>query len=180
METSITSETISQQTICGDNKALGADMETKKEPIKFEWKKNQLSKAKEIYFKYCFITENGKNEGYSEEFGHDGFAPSIIYQGEHIQRWKQAKPHESGIKRLEKMKPKVGKAPSSRRWFMPGMTALQEIWRFQKSTELLIPEVPFLWMVGEILQGEHGDHHIQAGAVLVLHEATEAYLICTA
>ena len=52
METSITSETISQQTICGDNKGLDADMETNKEPIRFEQKKNQLSKAREIYFKY--------------------------------------------------------------------------------------------------------------------------------
>ena len=52
MELSITSETISQQTICGDNRGLDADMETNKEPIKFEQKKNQLSKAREIYFKY--------------------------------------------------------------------------------------------------------------------------------
>ena len=36
METSITSETISQQTICGDNEGLDDDMETNKEPIKFE------------------------------------------------------------------------------------------------------------------------------------------------
>ena len=30
----------------------------------------------------------------------------------------------------------------------------------------------------EIFQKEHGDHHIQAGAVLALHEATESYIIC--
>ena len=52
METPITSETILQQTICGDNEGLNADMETNKEQIKFEWQLNQLSKAKEIYFKY--------------------------------------------------------------------------------------------------------------------------------
>ena len=52
METSITSETISQQTICGDNEGLDADMETNKELIKFEQKQNQLSKAREIYIKY--------------------------------------------------------------------------------------------------------------------------------
>ena len=28
------------------------------------------------------------------------------------------------------------------------------------------------------MQKEHGDHQIQAGAVLALHEATEAYIIC--
>ena len=52
METSITSKTISQQTICWDNKGLDADMDTNKEPIKFEQKRNLLSKAREIYFKY--------------------------------------------------------------------------------------------------------------------------------
>ena len=52
METSITSETISQQTICGDNESLDADMETNKEPIKFEQKQSKLRKAREIYLKY--------------------------------------------------------------------------------------------------------------------------------
>ena len=36
METSITSETISQQTICEDNEGLDAHMEANKEPIQFE------------------------------------------------------------------------------------------------------------------------------------------------
>ena len=52
MEMSITSETISQQTICGDNEGLNADVETNKEPIKFEQKQKQLSKARDIHFKY--------------------------------------------------------------------------------------------------------------------------------
>ena len=51
MEMSITSETILQQTICRDTEGLNADMETNKEPIKFEQKQNQLSKARDIYFK---------------------------------------------------------------------------------------------------------------------------------
>ena len=37
--------------------------------------------------------------------------------------------------------------------------------------------MPFLQLVKEVSQWEHGDHHIQAGAVLALHEATEAYII---
>ena len=45
-KTSITSETISQQTICGDNEGLNTDVENNKEP------QNNLSKAREIYFKY--------------------------------------------------------------------------------------------------------------------------------
>ena len=57
------------------------------------------------------------------------------------------------------------------------MKALRQIPCFQKSTKLLIPKLPFLQLVKEILQQEHGDPHIQAGAVLALHEATEAYII---
>ena len=37
--------------------------------------------------------------------------------------------------------------------------------------------MPFLQLVKEVLQQEHRDHHIPAGAVLALHEATEAYII---
>ena len=81
------------------------------------------------------------------------------------------------IKRLDKKKPKVSQKLIRRRQFRPGTQALREIHRFQKSTELLIPKVPFLCLVKEVLQREHGDHHIQAGAVLTLHKATEAYLI---
>ena len=43
-------------------------------------------------------------------------------------------------------------------------------------TELLIPKMPFLRLVREILQKEHAFHLIQAGAVLALHEAVESYL----
>ena len=36
--------------------------------------------------------------------------------------------------------------------------------------------MPFLRLVQEILQKEHAFHLIQAGAILALQEATEAYL----
>ena len=51
METSITSEIISQQTICGDNEGLNlnTDVDNSKEQTKIE---NNLKKAREIYFKY--------------------------------------------------------------------------------------------------------------------------------
>ena len=52
METSITSETISQQTICGDIEGLNADVENYKELIELEQMQNNLNKAREIYFKY--------------------------------------------------------------------------------------------------------------------------------
>ena len=37
--------------------------------------------------------------------------------------------------------------------------------------------MPFLRLVKEIIQCDHGDHFIQAGALLALHEATEVYII---
>ena len=64
------------------------------------------------------------------------------------------------------------------RSFQPGTKALREIQKFQKSMELLIPKLPFLRVVHEILQRDYGCHHIQARVVLALHEAMEAYLVC--
>ena len=52
METSITHQTISQQTICGDNEGLNANVEINKESIELEPIQNNLNKAVEIYFKY--------------------------------------------------------------------------------------------------------------------------------
>ena len=51
---SVTSEMISQQTICGDNEGLNLsnDMENSKEQNKLDRMQNNLKKAKEVYFKY--------------------------------------------------------------------------------------------------------------------------------
>ena len=176
METSITSETISQQTICGDNEDLDADMEINKEPIKFEWKQNKLSKAREIYFKYFSSQKTARTKAPVRKQAMMGLPLVSSIRGK-TSKGRKGKTQWISIKRLEKMKPKVCKTLSSRRRFRPGMQALWEICRFQKSTELFIPKVPFLQLVREILQREHGDHHIQAGVVLALHEATEAYLL---
>ena len=89
----------------------------------------------------------------------------------------KGKKPQIGIKRHDKIRPKVSQEPVRRRRFRPWTKALREICKFQKSAKLLIPKVPFLQLVKEVLQWEHGDHHIQAGAVLVLHAATEAYLV---
>ena len=47
-----------------------------------------------------------------------------------------------------------------------------------KSTELLIPKRAFLRVAKEILQKESLSSQIQVSAVLALHKAAEAYLIC--
>ena len=46
---------------------------------------------------------------------------------------------------------KARKVKKTRR-YQPGTVALQEIWQFQKSTELLIRKLPFSWLVREIAQ----------------------------
>ena len=54
MEMSITSETISQQTICGDNEGLNlnTNVNDNKEQTNLGKIQNNVNKAREIYFKY--------------------------------------------------------------------------------------------------------------------------------
>ena len=77
-------------------------------------------------------------------------------------------------------KPRTSTVTSTKRkhWFWLGMKVLKEICRFKKSKELLIPKVAFYHIVCEILQREKSWWKIQVSAMLALHEATEAYLIC--
>ncbi|KAM7078888.1 histone H3.3A-like [Molossus nigricans] len=59
----------------------------------------------------------------------------------------------------------------------PGILALREMRCYQKSTELLIRELPFQRLVGEISQDFKTDLHFQSAAVGALQEANEAYLV---
>ena len=61
--------------------------------------------------------------------------------------------------------------------YRPGTMALREIRRFQKSTELLIRQMPFQRLVREIAQTYSPYLRFQSGAVLALQEAAEAYLV---
>ncbi|KAF8074695.1 histone-fold-containing protein [Lyophyllum atratum] len=63
------------------------------------------------------------------------------------------------------------------RRFRPGTVALREIRRFQKSTERLIPKLPFQRLVREIAQDFHMDLRFQSSAVMALQEAAEAYIV---
>ena len=68
--------------------------------------------------------------------------------------------------------------------FRPGTVALKEIWRYQKSTELLIRKLPFQRLVREIA-GDHkvitsplcGKVRFQSLAIKALQEASEAYIV---
>lgn len=73
---------------------------------------------------------------------------------------KQLTPQSGGVKK-----------PRRRR---PGTLALQEIRRYQRSTELLIRKLPFQRLVREIAQDFKEDLHFQSSAVVALQEASES------
>ena len=55
--------------------------------------------------------------------------------------------------------------------------ALREIRRYQKSTEMLIRKLPFQRLVREIAQDFKTDLRFQSAAIMVMQEASEAYLV---
>ncbi|SPT19151.1 unnamed protein product [Triticum aestivum] len=61
--------------------------------------------------------------------------------------------------------------------FHPGTIVLREIWKYQKSTELLIRKLPFQRLVQEIARDYKTDLCFQSSAVSALQEAAKAYLI---
>ncbi len=58
----------------------------------------------------------------------------------------------------------------------PGTVVLREIWKFQKSTDLLMQKAPFSCLVREILH-DFGPYKVQAMAISAFQEAAEAYLV---
>ena len=68
--------------------------------------------------------------------------------------------------------------------FRPGTVALKEIRRYQKSTDLLIQKLPFQQLIREIASDSDvicsplcGKVRFQSAAIMVLQEASEAYLV---
>ncbi|XP_072304441.1 histone H3-like centromeric protein A [Eucyclogobius newberryi] len=74
--------------------------------------------------------------------------------------------------------PSAGAGTPRRRRFRPGTKALQEIRKYQKSTELLLRKGPFSRIVREICQSHSRDsYRWQVYALLALQEAAEAFLV---
>merc|ERR1712025_351994 len=69
--------------------------------------------------------------------------------------------------------------PPSRRRYRPGVKALKEIRKYQKSTQLLIPALPFSRLIREIAQAvvPHGELRFQSAAIQALQEAAEAFMV---
>ena len=61
--------------------------------------------------------------------------------------------------------------------FRPGVVALREIRRYQKTTQLLVKKLPFQRLVREIAQDVKTDIRFQSTAIMALQEASEAYLV---
>ena len=61
--------------------------------------------------------------------------------------------------------------------YRPGTVTLREIWKYQKSMELLICKLPFQCLVREILQGFGVGFRVTPAMVMALQEAAEAYLV---
>jgi histone H3 len=61
--------------------------------------------------------------------------------------------------------------------YRPGALALKEIRRYQNSTELLIPRLPFQRIVREIAKEFKLNLKFQSAAIGTLQEASEAYLV---
>ncbi len=84
--------------------------------------------------------------------------------------------------KTRKSLPKSQERSTSRRKYRPGTVALMEIRRYQKSTDLLIPRLPFSRLVKEIAQNVvHGSFakglRFQSSALLALQEASESFMI---
>ena len=69
------------------------------------------------------------------------------------------------------------KKSNTKRRYRPGTVALREIRRYQNSTHLLIPRLPFQRLIREIAQTFKIDMRFQAAALECMHEASEAYLV---
>lgn len=61
--------------------------------------------------------------------------------------------------------------------YRPGVVALREIRKFQRTTDTLIHALPFQRLVREIAQDFKVDIRFQSTAVMALQEAAEAYLV---
>jgi histone H3 len=57
------------------------------------------------------------------------------------------------------------------------VNALREIHRYQKTTELLLPKLPFKRLVREIAHEINKELRFQSGTLETLQEAAEAYLV---
>ena len=89
-------------------------MEANKEQIKYKQKPNQLHKAREIYFKYFSSQKMARTKGTVQKQAMMGL-PLVTSLKERTSQGLKGKTPGIGVKRLEQIKPKMGKIPSNKR-----------------------------------------------------------------
>lgn len=85
------------------------------------------------------------------------------------------KPITTKVKKFKVPNPPYGVIKPKR--YRPGQAALREIRRYQKTSDLLIPKLPFQRLVREIALSFNPFIRFQSVAVQALHEAAEAFLL---
>ncbi|PSN51104.1 histone H3-like centromeric protein hH3v [Blattella germanica] len=108
-----------------------------------------------------------------------------------VRRKSQAPGQSSGHKKRKSQKNKRKSSSASKtttdeinftkRRYRPGTRALMEIRRYQKTTKLLIPRLPFSRVVKEIISyivpPHLSDFRVQFAALEAIQEAAEMYLV---
>ena len=78
------------------------------------------------------------------------------------------------LQQLQNNAPTKKKPPKKR----PGVKALQEIRKYQKTSELLLSKLPFQKLVREVAKKvANTEYRYEASGILALQEACEAYLV---
>ena len=83
-----------------------------------------------------------------------------------------ARTSQTGGKAPRKVENKKKKARSS-----PGINAIFEIKKYQRSHEMLVQKAPFIRLVREITRNYNTDIRFQSQALIALQEASEAYMV---
>jgi len=106
---------------------------------------------------------------------------NLSHKAQHLISNKKVTPKKKSNTNIPSKQPRnLQQTPSSPkvRRFRPGTVALREIRKYQKSTDLLIPKLPFSRVIKEIaLQICSNDMRFQSAALMALQEAAEAYLV---
>lgn len=88
------------------------------------------------------------------------------------------KKKSTAVRLSQKKKSKRRRISSSKpRRFHPGTQALREIRRMQRSTDTVLPAVPFVRLVREIMSQYNPEMRCQSVAVQAIQEAAESFLV---
>ena len=91
--------------------------------------------------------------------------------------WLTSHPAVAGTGKAPQTQMHAGQKKRKAQRYRPGTAALREIRRYQKSSELLIRQMPFQRLVREIAQVHNPYLRFQSGMILALQESAEAYLV---